>query len=916
LASSENLPADQLEAIYILCWCADYHMKLQEFEYYVHLGNRLLQDHEQELKRIDSDGIHRASMIIASGLYYYALGDYDDAIAEYSRIITFNSIPLTRDSSILYSACAYLGQSWYNIGNLDKALQYFEMANKYIQKSDAGYNYTNAVNTMYQAECLSAAGLIQDAFNSYQQSLQMLKKEKDLTLVRNSLISNYSLIARCYLKMEQFDSALSNVNRAIDLHLKDDPNFPGTYRFEGEIFYSQQKFDSALACFYRSLDIYNSQYKGSHVEKSKSLTGIANVYRDLKQYDKAEPFYHESLKNLLTDTPFDNINQISADNLNTIVLPNKTLEVMLEQAKLFFLWYQTSKNPELLDSCIAILEKALLLNDISRRELTNIETKELRIQVQSQITDLGVDASYKAFELSQNQGYLMKAFDFMEKSKGNILMDQVNEVRAKKFSGIPEDLLQKEARLRGELSLNKDRLLKTKSSAKNYNQVKTQYNEKLREYMAMISALEEQYPRYYKLKYDPGKVQSEEIQKKLPSDFSLMIQYYIGGDKIYMAGITRNQVVIQATERDQAFDKNLKTLLNQLSNANIMEVENDPLLFKEFVKAARFLYLRLISPVLQAVQSPVKDMIIIPDGYLCYLPFEILLTGEYQSLETDYSLLPYLLRKYQIRYDYSASLLIENEDSHQKNWNSYIGYAPIFTNRDAESNIDVPVLKPGMLYANQDEVAACEHIWKGVSRIGNQATEESFRKLATKVNILHLATHTYLDDGDPRKSCFVFTTDKQSSEDGFLYTYELYSMNMLVRLAILSGCETGIGHIKKGEGIISLARAFKFAGCPNILMSLWKVNDQTTKDIMISFNKYLKKGMEKDRALQLAKINYLKGSKNLHPAFWSSFVLIGNEDPVKQSGKTIVYGLIACVIILALLAFLLRKKHPSSRFNP
>jgi CHAT domain-containing protein len=136
-------------------------------------------------------------------------------------------------------------------------------------------------------------------------------------------------------------------------------------------------------------------------------------------------------------------------------------------------------------------------------------------------------------------------------------------------------------------------------------------------------------------------------------------------------------------------------------------------------------------------------------------------------------------------------------------------------------------------------------------------------------------------------------------------------MNILARLAILSGCETGIGHIKKGEGILSLARAFKFAGCPNIIMSLWKVNDKTTKEIMVAFNKYLKKGMEKDRALQLAKINYLKGSKNLHPVFWSSFVLIGNEDPIRHPGKVVLY----CAIMLCIMLLLILIKKYNINFK-
>jgi hypothetical protein len=139
---------------------------------------------------------------------------------------------------------------------------------------------------------------------------------------------------------------------------------------------------------------------------------------------------------------------------------------------------------------MAMLEKALLINDISRRELTNVEAKESKTSLQTQITDMGMEVSCKAYELTRDNAYFMKAFAFMEKSKANILLDQVYEVRARQFSGIPDNMLERELRLKGELSLSKDRLLKTSNSADNYNDTKIHYDEKMRDYMSLISEME------------------------------------------------------------------------------------------------------------------------------------------------------------------------------------------------------------------------------------------------------------------------------------------------------------------------------------------------------------------------------------------------------------------------------------------
>jgi CHAT domain-containing protein len=500
-----------------------------------------------------------------------------------------------------------------------------------------------------------------------------------------------------------------------------------------------------------------------------------------------------------------------------------------------------------------------------------------------------------AFGINSNKSYLQKAFYFMEKSKGNILMDRINELRARNYAGIPKPVLDEEFRVKGELSIYKEQLLKHKGTDSLYTQLKSQYDDKLREYTRVISELEEKFPRYYRLKYDVSTVRIEEIQKLLPSNHSLMLQYYIGNEKIYIAGITKKEVIIKIIARDEAFDRNLELILKQIGNPNVLEVENDPLLFKEFVQTARYLYLNLLAPVLDAARPSVNELIIIPDGYLCYLPFEILLTTDFESELPAYADLPYLLNDYEVRYDYSASLIAGNSNWNISSRDIYAGYAPSYHS--------------GSLYANREEVESCSKIWDGTSFLDNRATETSFRNLPPSTSIIHLAAHSFLNDANPQNSSFALYPDELHHEDGLLYTYELYDMTLPASLVILSGCETGIGNFKKGEGIISLARAFKFAGCQNIVMSLWKVNDRATKEIMIGFNKNLKKGMQKDRALRLAKKDYLKNSGNLHPAFWSSFVLIGNDSPLrKNKNQAIIFsGILCCLMVLSW--FIYRKSR-------
>jgi CHAT domain-containing protein len=138
------------------------------------------------------------------------------------------------------------------------------------------------------------------------------------------------------------------------------------------------------------------------------------------------------------------------------------------------------------------------------------------------------------------------------------------------------------------------------------------------------------------------------------------------------------------------------------------------------------------------------------------------------------------------------------------------------------------------------------------------AQENTFKEQAPDFDILHLAMHTIINDSLPMFSKLVFSKpDENTTDDGFLNTYEIYNMKLSARMAVLSACETGSGKLQKGEGVMSLARGFIYAGCPAIVMTLWQVEDKSGSEIMGNFYSYLSKGKRKDVALRMAKLKHL-----------------------------------------------------------
>ncbi len=181
------------------------------------------------------------------------------------------------------------------------------------------------------------------------------------------------------------------------------------------------------------------------------------------------------------------------------------------------------------------------------------------------------------------------------------------------------------------------------------------------------------------------------------------------------------------------------------------------------------------------------------------------------------------------------------------------------------------------------EVAAAAKLMKGETIAGPAATEERFTSTAGNYRILHLATHGRADNRVGDYAFLAFNEIKDSIENELLYVKDLYNLQLNADLVVLSACETGIGKLQRGEGIISLARAFAYAGAKSIVTSLWSVNDKSTSELMRFFYRELRRGKDKDEALRLARQRLIREAtvRNSHPFFWAAFVPLGDMRGVK-----------------------------------
>ena len=427
--------------------------------------------------------------------------------------------------------------------------------------------------------------------------------------------------------------------------------------------------------------------------------------------------------------------------------------------------------------------------------------------------------------------------------------------------------------------------------------------------------LETQYPNYYQLKYATRLATVTNVQSQLSSE-EAVVSYFIGDSSWYAFTVTQHRYQVTTLANDTSLNQRIRSLRQVLHPDSASHVA--------FPQLASGLYEQLLAPIANdSLLVDIKRLTIIPDGAVGYLPFDLLLTQPVAD-NADYRDLPYLMRDFTIRYGYSATWLFHPFSRTERPvQNQYIAFAPSYRGTlDSTQQLALGRFRDqiGPLRFNQQEATDIQRYLSGVSLVNQSAVERRFKEEANQYSIIHLAMHALVDDENPLYSRLVFTPDPTDTlEDGYLHAYELYDMELSASLAVLSACETGYGKLEQGEGIMSLARAFAYAGCPSIVMSHWLVDDAASAQLMNYFYKYLSEGLLQDEALRQAKLSYLQSAslQKAHPFFWSNFVLVGEAAPIisTNTSSTLWIYVLGSIVVLFGLGVIVYAYRPKRVFS-
>jgi CHAT domain-containing protein len=378
--------------------------------------------------------------------------------------------------------------------------------------------------------------------------------------------------------------------------------------------------------------------------------------------------------------------------------------------------------------------------------------------------------------------------------------------------------------------------------------------------------------------------------------------------------VTGDDFYIHRVSVDSSFHHSLEVLGQFMRDNNFASNTYED--YQSYVEAAYYLYTVFLKPLEEKIAD--RRLLIIPDRELGYIPFEALLTNLPEAGGMDYRSLPYLVYQNRTNYSYSATLYFSENKERKEAARNLLAFAPTYENIGEISSEKFPTYREYSTYLVplrfiSTEIRNISEIIDADKFEAYDATEMAFKENAPKYNILHLAMHTLINNENPLYSNLVFTMNNDTLEenDGLLHAYEIFNMQLNARMAVLSACNTGYGKLQKGEGVMSMARGFIFAGVPSIIMTLWAVEDQSGSILMSKFYSNLVEGMEIDEALQEAKLQYLQEADQLsaHPYLWSGYVSIGSTDAIiKRSWDTVYILLVAFLVLLPLVWFFIKKR--------
>ena len=705
----------------------------------------------------------------------------------------------------------------------------------------------------------------------------------------------------------------------------------------GRVAYASNDLESARKHFQNALDAAGSSLAGvaklGQVRRFRAAarTSLGDVLLRQGKFKDASKYYADAKKGAQDDKRLD------------LMWPaqrgiGRTLWLQAAQEK------DPKKANTVRDSALANYRESLSTIETLRQG--SLRADESRTTFLSTIKDVFDEAASAHAEMALSNNptagaplsakaleYGAEAFRINEQSRARSLLDLLSETDAAITEGVPVELLKRKQENLDRQQEIADLLTGVNISGEELKKKPSELDSDLEKLQLEFEEIENQIrtasPRYASLTSNKPLTLAE-VQTNVLDDQTVLLEYALQPDSSYLWVVSKAATSLYKLPGRASVDKLATDLRAQLIPSklqrrivgiDVAEVDRGigisasaPEEATQFIAASNAVYKVAIEPAAASVVD--KRLLVVADGSLNYIPFEVLLKSADSG---DFASLAYLVKSNEIVYAPSASVVgaIKQQRTKASGKAMLVIADPVFNSNDARARkaaaaptaSTAEVRGLGIQSALTDvtgQAATPPEKMEGLplARLaGTRVEADQISKLAktsggtadvwldldanednlgtrdlSKYRIIHVATHGLLNAERPQFTGVVLSLVGNKTGDGFLRTDEVFNLHLGGPLVMLSACETGLGKEKRGEGVMGLTRAFMYAGAPTVGVSLWSVADRSTAELMTDFYRRLlaTNAGSTSSALRGAQLAMISGKKYSAPFYWAPFVLVGD----------------------------------------
>ena len=769
-----------------------------------------------------------------------------------------------RAHEFLFQAIENYGGIYKEEGDYERALELLEYA--YHRKKD----FYNELNT----EVINAKILIAEThidFKDYNkaetllnEALEELKTESGYADIFWGALAYYDL-GRVKEYQGKMDSANLNFETAQSLFKQSQSNsydeiYLGFIAHVSNFYSRNGKGQKALEMAQESYNYIRRSQGSSTILEFDHLLNLAEIYVTQNELDKA--LAQITRAKTVLGAIEQNRNGLNQQERSTRLLVRET-EVQLQLGKL--------DNKESLILKLNQVDEAISSLEEQKAIIYTNQNIALLLDRNQELFELAKELALKLYTLEGAEEYLVKLLNYTESALYQRIRARLNLKNNIQFADVPSLVVQRGKGLRTQI----EEVFAKKGNQEN---VVSYFTEIQDDWESYLDSLKVEYPEYYNMRYATISAKIDDVKALVPEQ-KTVIRYFEIKEKMFALVFDKTDISLVEINLNQV-EKQLARLRNNQFNE------------KQTLKDLEVLYKTLWEPLHEAISH--KNVVIIPTGQLYNVSFELLIkesASSYTELAEKC-----LLAEHNIAYNYSA--LLVNERGEAKTYTQdFIAFTPGFSETMKTDYkllfSDSIVFDKGYLKLlsqpfSEDIASNYTRVFNGNHFRNKEATKTVFIDQANEHKIIHIGTHAESNNLSPELSRLIFAKALENgvaNEDNSLFTYEIYNTNLASKLTILTACETGKPSYQAGEGMISLAHAFNYAGSESILTSLWKIDEQSSAEIVSYFYDNLKEGMTKPEALRKAKLTYLNQNDGrlLQPNYWAGLVLMGDTSPLDFS---------------------------------